>query len=116
MASKVLTCSNSPFVVTSKGCSNKLSGGLGPCSVVFPVLKQPCLRSRMRMVVNAQQGNTGGENQEGSNNVDVHVQMSNNQQSNAVNRRPRRLALDISPFGMSNELILVFNCLTITST
>nr|AEF28143.1 chloroplast low molecular weight heat shock protein HSP26.26m [Chenopodium album]AEM05964.1 chloroplast low molecular weight heat shock protein HSP26.23n [Chenopodium album] len=102
MASKCITCSaSSPApLVSSKTTSSKLVG-LGPCSVTFPAPKKPSLRSRL--VVKAQQAG-GEQNKEGSHHVDVQVQNSNNKQSSAVERRPRRLAVDMSPFGLIDSL------------
>ncbi|KAL2921700.1 Small heat shock protein chloroplastic [Bienertia sinuspersici] len=108
MACKALTCSaSSPApVIRSKTCSKIV--GLSPCYVAFPKHntsnKKPSLRSSM--VVRAQQ--SSGENKEGSHHVDVQVSKNNpilNQQSTTVERRrPRRLALDVSPFGMIDSM------------
>uniref|UniRef100_A0A803L2C7 SHSP domain-containing protein n=1 Tax=Chenopodium quinoa TaxID=63459 RepID=A0A803L2C7_CHEQI len=96
MASKAITCSaSSPApLVLSRTASGKLVG-LGPCSVAFPAPKKPSLGSRL--VIKAQQA-SGEQNKEGSHHVDVQVQNTNNKQSSAVERRPRRLAVDMSPF------------------
>lgn len=101
MASKVLTCSvsASPSAgVLNRGCSKKL---LSPSSVVnFPLTRKPSSRLS---VIRAQ---AGGDNKEGnSHNVDVNVHKNHNQnQSTAVERRPRRFAMDVSPFGLIDSL------------
>lgn len=101
MASKGMVCNASTAPLVSSRSFSKLVG-LRPCSVAFPVPKKPSLGSRL--VVKAQQAG-GAENKEGGHQVDVQLQKSNNSnrnQSAAVERRPRRLAVDISPFGKFN--------------
>ncbi|CAO2838521.1 unnamed protein product [Amaranthus hypochondriacus] len=98
MASNALNCGAICSPIVSNTSCRKL-GSLGPCSVTFPAPKKASVQSRM--AVRAQQA--GGENKEGSHHVDVQVQKNNpnnNQSTTSVERRPRRLALDISPFGL----------------
>ncbi|KAL0304475.1 UNVERIFIED_CONTAM: Small heat shock protein, chloroplastic [Sesamum radiatum] len=92
MAAKTLACM--PFVSNNVvGSANRAS--VGPCSVFFP---SACnLRRRSSSLVRAR---AAGENNDTA--VDVH-HLSGGQrgtnQDTAVERRPRRLAVDVSPFG-----------------
>ncbi|KAL3838025.1 hypothetical protein ACJIZ3_022616 [Penstemon smallii] len=104
MAAKTLVCS-SPFVSNHVvGTKNKTVVGQYPCSVFFPsacnvirrrgsplqLKAQATGQSNDSTAVDVQQVNAGGQG--GSN------------QGSAVERRPRRVALDISPFGLLDPL------------
>ncbi|KAL2226891.1 small heat shock protein, chloroplastic-like [Sesamum indicum] len=97
MAAKTLACS--PFVSNNVvGTANRAS--VGPCSVFFP---SACnLRRRSSSLGRAR---AAGENNDTA--VDVHHLSSGQRGTNqdtAVERRPRRLAVDISPFGLLDTL------------
>ena len=110
MATKALTCSASPLVANR--VSNPLSSAkIGQCSASFPLPKKNFPRLG---VIRAQQPQAQTqEKQEGSQQVDVQLQKSSQNQGTAMERRPRRL-LDISPFGMFNSLLFVLLSLSLT--
>ncbi|KAE8723924.1 Small heat shock protein [Hibiscus syriacus] len=85
-----LSCSSSPLVSNraTLPCSTKL---IMPFSVSFPSKNSV---NHGMSVVRAQA--TGDHNKDTS--VDVHVNKDNKGQGTAVEKRPKRLAMDISPF------------------
>ncbi|KAG8381071.1 hypothetical protein BUALT_Bualt06G0083900 [Buddleja alternifolia] len=90
MAAKTLACSS--LVPNNKAYD------IGPCSVFFP---SACnVRRRSPSLVRAQ---ATGENRD-STAVDVHRVSGGRNQDAAVERRPRRLALDTSPFGLLDPM------------
>ncbi|KAK8502745.1 hypothetical protein V6N13_046791 [Hibiscus sabdariffa] len=91
-----LCCSSSPLVSNraTLPCSTK---PVMPFSVCFP--SKNSYNNRLS-VVRAQA--TGDHNKETS--VDVHVNKDNQGQGTAVEKRPKRLAMDISPFGLLDPL------------
>lgn len=100
MACKTLTCSAaSPLVVNGVTASSRSNNRVAaPFSVFFPStcnVKRPA----SRLVAQAT-----GDNKDTS--VDVHVSSgqggNNNQGSTSVDRRPRKMSLDVSPFGISH--------------
>ncbi|KAK4431269.1 Small heat shock protein, chloroplastic [Sesamum alatum] len=97
MAAQTLACA--PFVSNNVvGTANRAP--VGPCSVFFP---SACnLRRRSSSLLRAR---ASGENNNTA--VDVHHvsggQRGTNQDT-AVERRPRRLAVDVSPFGLLDTL------------
>nr|WLR90808.1 HSP21 [Selenicereus monacanthus] len=99
MATKALTCSASPLVA-NRGSNPLSSAKIGQCSVSFPVPKKNFPRLG---VIRAQQSQAQTqEKKEGSQQVDVQLQKSNQSQGTAMERRPRRL-LDVSPFGLMDS-------------
>ncbi|KAL9240575.1 hypothetical protein vseg_014777 [Gypsophila vaccaria] len=102
--SKALTCTTSPLVYSNKGVSPISSSRTGPCTVWFSGYPTKKHFTRLGLVRAQQQ--TGGES---SHHVDVQVQKSglsgqNQGAAQAIERRPRRSALDISPFGLIDSL------------
>ncbi|GAB4826117.1 Small heat shock protein, chloroplastic [Ancistrocladus abbreviatus] len=101
MATNVLTCSASPLF-SNRGASHsppsstQLAAGIRPCSVVFPTVG----KAPPRLLTVRAQAQAGGDKKDGS--VDVQVHHANQGQGGgtAVERRPRRAALDVSPFGL----------------
>ncbi|EOY23686.1 Small heat shock protein isoform 1 [Theobroma cacao] len=92
-----LSWSSSPLVSNrAKPCSTK---AIIPRSVSFPSGNSSCGRLS---VVRAQ---AAGDNKDTS--VDVHVDKNN--QGRAVEKRPKRSAVDVSPFG--NSKLMHFPCL-----
>ncbi|XVF10166.1 hypothetical protein REPUB_Repub07fG0159300 [Reevesia pubescens] len=91
-----LSWSSSPLVSNKANlpCSTK---AIIPFSVSFP-FKNSC-SSRLSLV-RAQ--TAGGDNNDTS--VDVHVNKDNQGQGTAVEKRPKRLAVNISPFGLLDPL------------
>ncbi|OMO97779.1 hypothetical protein COLO4_14358 [Corchorus olitorius] len=91
-----LSCSSSPLVSNrAKLCSTK---AIMPCSVSFPTKNSS--RNRLSFV----RAQAVGDNKDTS--VDVHVNKDNSHQhqGTAVEKRPKRLAMDISPFGLLDPL------------
>ncbi|XVF53304.1 hypothetical protein PTKIN_Ptkin05aG0088600 [Pterospermum kingtungense] len=84
-----LSCSSSPLVLNRADlpCSTK---GVMPLSVSFPSKNA---RSSRLSILRTQ---AAGDNKDTS--LDVHVNQSN--QGTAVEKRPKRLAMDMSPFGL----------------
>lgn len=70
---------------------------MAPCSVTLPATSR---KGAYRL--QAVRAQAGGENKDTS--VDVHVNSGN--QGTQAERRPRRTALDILPFGKFSELNL----------
>ncbi|PPR98587.1 hypothetical protein GOBAR_AA22096 [Gossypium barbadense] len=95
MASTV-SCSFSPLVLNKANlpCS---TNAIKPFSVSFPS-KNSC-NSRLS-VVRAEA--TRDHNRDTS--VDVHVSKDNKGQERAVEKRPKRLAMDVSPFGLLDPM------------
>ncbi|GMJ06341.1 heat shock protein 21 [Hibiscus trionum] len=91
-----LSCSSSPLVSNraTLPCSTK---PIMPFSASFP--SKNSYNNRLS-VVRAQA--TGDHNKDTS--VDVHVNKDNKGQGTAVEKRPKRLAMDISPFGLLDPL------------
>nr|AFP96755.1 chloroplast small heat shock protein [Ferocactus wislizeni] len=99
MATKALTCSASPLVA-NRGSNPLSSAKIGQCCVSFPVPKKNFPRLG---VIRAQQSQAQTqEKKEGSQQVDVQLQKSNQSQGTAMERRPRRL-LDVSPLGLMDS-------------
>ncbi|KAL2540303.1 25.3 kDa heat shock protein [Abeliophyllum distichum] len=96
MATKALASSYSPLA--SNNAFSRQNKAVGPCSVFFPsacnLVRKAAPPSRVS-VVRAQ---ATGDNKDSS--VDIQHHSSSNNQGAAVERRPRRLAMDISPFGL----------------
>ncbi|XP_052490441.1 small heat shock protein, chloroplastic [Gossypium raimondii] len=94
MAASTLCCSSSPLVSdrAKPSCSIK---AVTPFSVSFPS-KNPCI-SRLSLV----RAQAAGDNNKDMS-VDVHVNKDN--QGTAVEKRPRGLAVDVSPFGLLDPL------------
>ncbi|KAL0358838.1 UNVERIFIED_CONTAM: Small heat shock protein, chloroplastic [Sesamum angustifolium] len=89
MAAKTLVCS--PFALSNiTGRTNRACDA--PSSVFFPNVRRP------PSLVRAQ---ASGESKDTA--VDVH-HVSGGNQGTAVERRPRRLAVDVSPFGLLDPL------------
>lgn len=102
MAAKTFACT--PFAANNVVRTTN-GAPVGPCSVFFP---SACnLRRRSSSLVRAQ---AAGENKDTA--VDVHHLSSGQRGTNketAVERRPRRLAVDVSPFGEHiNSLPVIF--------
>nr|P30222.1 RecName: Full=Small heat shock protein, chloroplastic; Flags: Precursor [Petunia x hybrida]CAA38037.1 heat shock protein [Petunia x hybrida] len=104
MACKTLTCSASPLVsngvVSATSRTNNKKTTTAPFSVCFPYSKCSVRKPASRLVAQAT-----GDNKDTS--VDVHVSNNNqggNNQGSAVERRPRRMALDVSPFGLLDPM------------
>lgn len=87
-----LSCSSSPLLFNKTNLNSTKS--ISPSSVSFPSLKTNRLP-----VVRAQQ-TSGGDNKDTS--VDVQVNKSN--QGTAVEKKPKRWGLDVSPFGLLDPL------------
>ncbi|GMH19721.1 hypothetical protein Nepgr_021562 [Nepenthes gracilis] len=85
MASKALGWLVSPLV-SDGPASGKLAVGGRPCSAFFPIVRRAARLSTVR-----------AQAQEGGRNGEVLVTREN-QGGAAVERRPKRLALDVSPF------------------
>nr|UQK84916.1 HSP21 [Paeonia suffruticosa] len=104
MAAKILTCSASPLV--SKEGRVLPSRTFAPNSVFFPSACNVKRPSPSRLcVVKAQTTQTsGGDGKATSLDVQVNQGNQNQNKGSAVERRPRRLALDISPFGLLDPL------------
>ncbi|KAL2556376.1 25.3 kDa heat shock protein [Forsythia ovata] len=96
MATKALASSYSPLA--SNNVFSTQNKAVGPCSVFFPsacnLVRKAAPPSRVS-VVRAQ---ATGDKKDTS--VDVQHNSSSNNKGAAVERRPRRLAVDISPFGL----------------
>ncbi|KAK6135149.1 hypothetical protein DH2020_031097 [Rehmannia glutinosa] len=95
MAAKTLACA--PFALNN-GFHTPNRASVGPCSVFFP----SACNFRRRPLIRAQ---ATGENKDSA--VDVqHVSTGQGgaNQGSAVERRPRRLAVDVSPFGLLDTL------------
>ncbi|TYI14610.1 hypothetical protein ES332_A08G132800v1 [Gossypium tomentosum] len=94
MAASSLCCSSSPLVLNrpKPSCSIK---AVTPFSVSFPS-KNPCIR-RLSLV----RAQAVGDNNKDTS-VDVHVNKDN--KGTVVEKRPRRLAVDVSPFGLLDPL------------
>ncbi|MED6209622.1 Small heat shock protein, chloroplastic [Stylosanthes scabra] len=89
----VVPLSTATTTTTSPLLSQKAGYSASPSSMAFFPQRKPLSRlGRVRAQANA-------ENKDNS--VDVHVSKSNNnEQGTAVDRKPRRPAMDISPFGL----------------
>lgn len=91
------TCS--PLLVSKASVPQNGNSRIAPCLATFPK------RWYRLPVVRAQGGGGRGGDGGKDTSVDVHVdQGSNNQGSRAVEKRPRRLAVDISPFGLLDPM------------
>ncbi|EXB43107.1 hypothetical protein L484_002575 [Morus notabilis] len=92
-----LMCSQtcSPLLVNKAGgVSHKVNNSsLAPCLATFP-------KRRYQLPVVRAQGGDGGKDSS----VDVQVSQGSNQACNAVEKRPRRLAVDILPFGLLDPM------------
>lgn len=86
-----------PLAVNNIFSTQNKSVGVGPCSVFFPSACKAIGRAVPPSRVSVVRAQAAGDNQDTS--VDVH-HSSSNKQGTAVERRPRRLAMDISPFGL----------------
>lgn len=94
MASTALICPCLPFVSNKAGTIPSLRT-VGPCSAFFPSSSN-VMKSNRLSAVRAQ---ATGDNKDTA--VDVHVSnQGSQQQGTAVERQPRRMAVDISPFGL----------------
>lgn len=93
MACTILTSSPLASNVSVGGTSRINKNVAAPCSVFIPSMR----RRRTRLVAQAT-----GDNKDTS--VDVHHSSAQggNNQGTAVERRPTRMALDVSPFGKSH--------------
>ncbi|KAF2299494.1 hypothetical protein GH714_032241 [Hevea brasiliensis] len=91
MATSTLSWSAAPFV--SKKPANISTKGMAPCSLSFQRRGSNMGRPARLCLVRAQ----AGENKDTS--VDVQVSNQGNQ-GLAVDKRPRTLAVDVSPFGL----------------
>ncbi|RVW89037.1 Small heat shock protein, chloroplastic [Vitis vinifera] len=87
---KAFPFSSSPLATHKPSPSKGLAGA--PCSAFFPSSRHGG-RSRLALV----RAEATGENKDASLDVQVH---QGNKGATAVERQPRRLALDISPFGL----------------
>lgn len=94
MAATLSISSSSPLV-SREARTSIASRKVAPCSVALPPTSR---KGAYRL--QAVRAQAGGENKDTS--VDVHVNSGN--QGNQVERRPRRTALDISPFGLMDPL------------
>lgn len=104
MAAKILTCSASPLV--SKEGRLLPSRIYAPSSVFFPTacnVKRPYRYPSRLSAVKAQTTQTSGGDGKATS-LDVQVNQGNQNRGSAVERRPRRLALDVSPFGLLDPL------------
>lgn len=93
----IISSSASPLAsnVTVSRTNNKVAS---PCSVFFPSMRRP---AASRLLV----AQATGDNKDTS--VDVHHSSSqggNNQSSAVERRRPTRMALDVSPFGLLDPM------------
>ncbi|KAG5617350.1 hypothetical protein H5410_017174 [Solanum commersonii] len=91
MACTILTSSPLASNVSVGGTSWINKNVAAPCSVFFPSMRRPMTR----LVAQAT-----GDNKDTS--VDVH--QGGNNQGTAVERRPTRMALDVSPFGVLDPM------------
>ncbi|XP_057489052.1 small heat shock protein, chloroplastic [Actinidia eriantha] len=96
MAATTLACSSSPRVSNRAGPSS--CRAVGPCSVFFPSATNFGRPSRLAAV----RAQTTGDNKDTA--VDVHISNDPRNQGKAVEQRPRRLAVDISPLGLLDPL------------
>ncbi|XP_034710155.1 small heat shock protein, chloroplastic [Vitis riparia] len=87
---KAFPFSSSPLATHKPSPSKGVAGA--PCSAFFPSSRHGG-RSRLALV----RAEATGENKDASLDVQVH---QGNKGATAVERQPRRLALDISPFGL----------------
>ncbi|KAL5538803.1 hypothetical protein UlMin_043303 [Ulmus minor] len=95
MATTLSLTTCSPLLLNKASLSNKVNGNFAPCSATFPP------RPRRLPAVRAQAA--GGDGQDSS--VDVHhVNQGSANQGAAVERRPRRLDMNVSPFGLLDPL------------
>ncbi|GMJ00503.1 heat shock protein 21 [Hibiscus trionum] len=92
-----LSCSSSPLV-SSRANLPYSTKAIMPCSVSLPTKNS--YNSRLSAV--RAQATTGDHNKDTS--LDVHVNKDNKGQGTAVEKRPKRLAMDISPFGLLDPL------------
>ncbi|KAL6952205.1 small heat shock protein [Sarracenia purpurea var. burkii] len=93
MASNALLCPSSPLLSNRAGPTALRA--VGPCSSVF--FPAACIAGKPSRLP-ALRAQATGDNKDTA--VDVHVNNQGNQQQGiAVERQPRRLAVDISPFG-----------------
>lgn len=101
MASSTLSWSSAPLL-SSKGEVVPSTKRITPCSVSFPSRggfgKSTTKPSRLALV----RAEAAGDHKDTS--VDVHVNQQGNNQGTAVERKPRKLAVDISPFGLLDPL------------
>ncbi|KAK6936621.1 Alpha crystallin/Hsp20 domain [Dillenia turbinata] len=100
MASKFLTCyATTPFSLNNSPVSQNRATNNKPSSVFFPRSSfnaKPISGKQVSRLVRAQA--SGGENSVDVQHVDPNKQ--GNQANTAVEGRPRRMALDVSPFGL----------------
>lgn len=98
MATQTLTLSSSLGAPNKASSPNLTKAAAGPCSVFVPQKKKKSNVGRPSRLL-AVRAQAAGDKKDES--VDVHVTKNNTQGSGtAVERRPRRLGVDISPFGM----------------
>uniref|UniRef100_A0A6N2LEW8 SHSP domain-containing protein n=1 Tax=Salix viminalis TaxID=40686 RepID=A0A6N2LEW8_SALVM len=101
MASSTLFLSSAPLL-SSKGGAVPSTKPITPRAVSFPSRggsgRSATKPSRMALV----RAEAGGDHKDTS--VDVHVNQQGNNQGKAVERRPRKLAVDVSPFGLLDPL------------
>ncbi|KAG6752624.1 hypothetical protein POTOM_042646 [Populus tomentosa] len=101
MASSILSWSSAPLL-SSKGEVVPSTKPITPCSVSFPSRggfgKSTAKPSRLALV----RAEAAGDHKDTS--VDVHVNQQGNNQGTAVERRPRKLVVDVSPFGLLDPL------------
>ncbi|XP_058206279.1 small heat shock protein, chloroplastic [Rhododendron vialii] len=100
MASTTLACPCLPFVSNKAGASPTSLRRVGPCSAFFPSTSNV---SKHKSLATVRAQAAGGDNKDTA--VDVHTSsQGNQQQGTAVERQPRGMALDISPFGLLDPL------------
>ncbi|KAF9671048.1 hypothetical protein SADUNF_Sadunf12G0006300 [Salix dunnii] len=101
MSSSTLSWSSAPLLSSKVEVVSSTKPKI-PCSVSFPSRggfgKSATRPSRLALV----RAEAGGDQKDTL--VDVHVNQQGNNQGKAVERRPRKLAVDISPFGLLDPL------------
>ncbi|XP_061340433.1 small heat shock protein, chloroplastic [Gastrolobium bilobum] len=89
MAQALSLSTTSPLLYQKGGSSAKPHNAIAPCLVSFPSRRQLPRLETVRAQAN-------GDNKDNS--VEVHV--NKGEQGTAVERKPRRVAMDMSPFGL----------------
>ncbi|KAJ6418878.1 hypothetical protein OIU84_002117 [Salix udensis] len=101
MASSTLSWSSAPLLSSKVGAVPSTKP-LTPRAVSFPSRggsgRSATKPTRLALV----RAEAGGDHKDTS--VDVHVNQQGNNQGKAVERRPRKLAVDVSPFGLLDPL------------
>lgn len=97
MATNALSCTSPIFVVNN--VANRAVAATSPCSVYIPRSSSSSSpKSKSKALVRAEAA-TGGNNETRLDVQHVTTGESAAKQTSAVDQRPRRTALEISPFG-----------------